>query len=137
MQASDHTSWFDCFKCAYSFIDVRRPTIRHACEPLAKSGPPQFRNCSEPHFGFIEHGLYAAQIAWWLRFFGPERFMIVSASQLRDPDQQIKVRTTFKFLLFVLFKPSRCCLLSPGAFRDSNQAIFGYGWVRFPRTTHQ
>ena len=94
MQASDHATWFDCYKCAYSYIDVRRGLVQEACKPLLTSGPAGFRNCSAPHFGFIEHGLYAAQIAWWLQFFGPERFMIISASQLRDPEQQLQVRDT-------------------------------------------
>jgi hypothetical protein len=91
VQVSDHTTWFDCYKCAYSYIDVRLSKVREACAPLETIGPPEFRNCSVPHFGFTQHGLYAEQIAWWLQFFPPEQFMIVSATQLRDPEQQIQV----------------------------------------------
>jgi hypothetical protein len=92
MQASDNTTWWDCYRCAFNYVENIKNYVRHECESVALFGPPEFRNCSAPHFGFVEHGLYAAQLAWWLRFFPPERFYIISAWQLRDPAEAIRVR---------------------------------------------
>lgn len=48
-------------------------------------------DCGIPHFGFIDQSKYAAQFAWWLRFFPPERFMFVSSWQLHDEEESLKV----------------------------------------------
>lgn len=50
-------------------------------------------DCSIPHFGFIDQSKYAAQFAWWLRFFPPERFMFVSSWQLHDEEESLRVRS--------------------------------------------
>ena len=89
LQASDHTTWHSCFTCAFNYIDLRSEDVRAACgahEANLKAG-----SCSEPHYGLIDHGLYAAQLAWWLRFFAPEQFLVVSTGQLRDASQRVQV----------------------------------------------
>jgi hypothetical protein len=91
VQASDSTSWWDCHKCGFSFIARFQPDIKTKCQALRLSGPPEFRNCALPHYRFIDHGLYAAQLAWWLSFFPPERFLIISAWQLHDLDEAVRV----------------------------------------------
>ncbi|NJR41872.1 MAG: hypothetical protein HC767_03635 [Akkermansiaceae bacterium] len=90
LQASDHTTWHECFPCAFNFIDLGNETVQQACQQHEKFLKNQ--NCSEPHYGFIDHGLYGAQLAWWLRFFPPEQFMVVSSGQLRNPEERIQVR---------------------------------------------
>lgn len=90
VQESDHTTWHECFSCAFNFIDLASEPVQTACEEQQWS--LHNRNCSKPHYGFLDHGLYGAQLAWWLRFFPPEQFLIISAWELRDPAQRIEVR---------------------------------------------
>lgn len=37
-------------------------------------------------------GEYASKLAWWLAFFPPERFLIVTSQQLRAPGGRVRVR---------------------------------------------
>lgn len=46
----------------------------------------------------LHTGLYAVQIAWWLAFFPPERFLILTSSELRDPTSAVQVCTTTEYL---------------------------------------
>jgi hypothetical protein len=39
---------------------------------------------------------YAAQLAWWLNFFSPDRFLIVSSQELREKKTRLKVLTDYK-----------------------------------------
>eukprot|EP00892_Ulva_mutabilis_P011466 jgi/Ulvmu1/8692/UM047_0032.1 len=75
-------SWGNCWRCSYAIID------RHACERLGVS-PEACRSLSGVHPAFLSY--YAAQIAWWLSFFPPERFLIITSQQLHDPKQQVQV----------------------------------------------
>lgn len=35
---------------------------------------------------------YAAQIGWWLNFFAPDRFIVISSADLRSNKSQVEVR---------------------------------------------
>lgn len=39
-----------------------------------------------------DYSAYAAQIAWWLAFFPPEQFLILTNDDLRDPRRRVRVR---------------------------------------------
>lgn len=39
-----------------------------------------------------DYSAYAAQIAWWLAFFPPEQFIILTMDDLRDPRRRMRVR---------------------------------------------
>ena len=89
VQASDHTTWHQFFSCAFNYINVAQEPVAVACEEQQSSLGA--RNCSVPHYGFIDHGMYGAQLAWWLQFFPPEQFLVVSSGQLWDPHERIQV----------------------------------------------
>jgi hypothetical protein len=90
LQGSKSATWFDCHRCGFTWIN----TNGHACRALeSHSEPPPPLNCSAPSYTFLDHALYAAQLAWWLQFFPPSRFLVVSSWQLRDPIERVKVRS--------------------------------------------
>jgi hypothetical protein len=86
MQSQQRT-WHSCFQCHYSHIDQDR------CQELSEEEGRIFKQCQQ-HFGFgmLDVGQYAAQLAWWLNFFPPERFLVVSSLELRDDASRLKVR---------------------------------------------
>lgn len=86
-------TWWDCHRCHFGYVDQN--VSSGACAELERTGPPDFQDCSVPSHRFIDHGLYAAQLAWWLRFFPPEQFLIISAWQLRDEFERIRVRAAY------------------------------------------
>jgi hypothetical protein len=88
---SNSKTWYDCHRCGFTYI--ARESSKLECARLEEEKHP-YLSCSQPSYRFIDHGLYAPQLAWWLRFFPPDRFMFISAWQLRDPDTCIQVRYT-------------------------------------------
>lgn len=38
-----------------------------------------------------DYSSYAAQLGWWLSFFPPEQFLVLTADDLRDPHRRLKV----------------------------------------------
>lgn len=87
---SPTTTWFDCHRCHFGYIDQKEAS--GPCAEVERTGPLDFHTCTTPSHRFLDHGLYAAQLAWWLRFFPPERFLIISSWQLHDPVERIRVR---------------------------------------------
>jgi hypothetical protein len=103
----------DCFRCSFNYIEVDTEPAHTACRRLLNASYYATQNssvkgvssftpggispdekgfsCYVPHFKFIDQSKYAAQLAWWLLFFPPERFLIVSSWQLRDPYEAAKV----------------------------------------------
>lgn len=81
MQDGTH-SWGDCWGCSFAVVDQpscgRLGATEEACSRLGGVPP-----------AFVSY--YAPQIAWWLSFFPPERFLIFTSEQLHDQDQQLKV----------------------------------------------
>jgi hypothetical protein len=43
-------------------------------------------------YNAVDVSNYAAQIAWWLNFFPPERFMVISSSELQKEENRLRVR---------------------------------------------
>jgi hypothetical protein len=85
MQSSTRT-WHSCFQCLYSHVD------RDECEHLAPEQRSAFERCSsERGFNMVDVSNYAAQIGWWLNFFPPERFLVISSLELRSEHGRIKV----------------------------------------------
>jgi hypothetical protein len=88
----DRPTWGDCWKCEH-FV--------YECEMLSDKEKAAFGNCSYnqiPHVTGVpitQYGLYAAQIGWWLSFFPPEQFMILTQEQIEDPEQALPVRQSF------------------------------------------
>jgi hypothetical protein len=54
--------------------------------PPCKEGPGSVRKANGVLVGF-----YAAQLAWWLSFFPPDRFLLVTSQELHDPDTALQV----------------------------------------------
>lgn len=80
MQSNDNT-WHSCFQC---HID------HSAC---TEEDPELLEQCNQkPGFRMLGVGKYAAQLAWWLNFFPPDRFLIVSSAQLWTEDTRMEVR---------------------------------------------
>lgn len=83
MQSGTH-SWGDCWPCSYAVI------ARDECK--AHGGSDEV--CEHLHSVPVAHvSYYAPQIAWWLSFFPPERFLVFTSQQLHDPQQQLDVRS--------------------------------------------
>lgn len=40
-----------------------------------------------------DYSAYAAQLAWWLAFFPPEQFLILTVDDLRSPRRRLRVRS--------------------------------------------
>eukprot|EP00892_Ulva_mutabilis_P004466 jgi/Ulvmu1/2391/UM131_0002.1 len=76
-----HT-WGDCWGCVFSNVDKsacdRLAVSKKACDSIKGMRP-----------AFMSY--YAAQIAWWLSFFPPDRFLIITSQQLHNPDQQVQI----------------------------------------------
>lgn len=72
---------------------------------------------SEPKLmTFVQYSSYAAQIAWWLAFFPPEQFLVLTISELRDPARRVKVRSGHAISLCLMCGPClqnwhSCCSL--------------------------
>lgn len=64
---------------------------RTHCRHLPEPRP--FNDCKPDVLNYVQVSNYAAQIAWWLAFYPPEQILIITSSELRDPDRQVNVRT--------------------------------------------
>lgn len=84
-------TWSDCFKCSFTFI-ARHGEAKAACDALAKKKHRKLPDCSKPTNGFLDHGLYAAQLAWWLQWFPADRFLVLSSNELRTNEGALNVR---------------------------------------------
>ena len=84
-------TWADCYTCAFSNI-LATPEAKRTCARLGKLPHRELGNCSQPTNGFVDQGLYAAQLAWWLRWFPPDRFLVLSTTELRHPRSAVNVR---------------------------------------------
>lgn len=84
---SNNKTWHSCFQCHYSHVDI------NACTSLNERDRQLLEQCNQ-HFGFgaLSVSNYAPQLAWWLNFFTPDRFLIISSQELRDEDNRMKVR---------------------------------------------
>ena len=84
---SNNKTWHSCFQCHYSHVDS------NACTSLNERDRQLLQQCNN-HFGFgaLSVSNYAAQLAWWLNFFTPDRFLIISSRELRDEENRLKVR---------------------------------------------
>jgi hypothetical protein len=84
----DRRTWGDCWRCEH-FV--------YACKLLSHVESQALGGCAHnriPHVATMpltQYGLYAAQIAWWLSFFPPESFMIVTREELRDSKRVLPV----------------------------------------------
>jgi hypothetical protein len=94
---SPRKSWHSCHRCRYGHV------VRSKCAERNRGGGkvPFFQPCEnamrgrgrdDAAFSVLAIGNYAAQIAWWLQFFPADRFIIVSAAQLRDPVARLQAR---------------------------------------------
>lgn len=90
VEPADQKTWSDCFRCKFTML----PKL---CKHLAEPELEVLGGCPVASVPMIHTGLYAVQIAWWLSFFPPERFLILSSSELRDPAAAVKVRTSAGF----------------------------------------
>lgn len=83
---SNNKTWHSCFQCHYSHVDSS------ACNSLNDRDRQLLEQCNQ-HFGFgmLSVSNYAAQLAWWLNFFTPDRFLIISSQELRDEESSMKV----------------------------------------------
>ena len=77
--------WNDCFACLYTVPDwsIRKAT----CKPLGllhrASATDNPCKPSLELYMYVAYGHYAAQLAWWLNFFPPERFLLLNSEDLR------------------------------------------------------
>lgn len=80
-------TWHTCFHCVYSLVD------REQCSALEAADQEVFEQCPTGRgFNMVDVSNYAAQIGWWLNFFPPERFIVVSSLELRNEEGRITVR---------------------------------------------
>lgn len=82
-------TWADCWKCLHSIPKFMCPKLTEEDTAALGGCPPS------PALPTTHVSLYAAQIAWWLSFFPPDRFLILKSSDLHDPDGAMEVRRHF------------------------------------------
>lgn len=100
MPAASRKTWSDCFSCKFT-------VMQQLCKHLAQSEIKVLGgSCPTGSVPMVHTGLYAAQIAWWLAFFPPERFLILTSSELRDPTSAVLVCTTTAIFLDFLDQQS-------------------------------
>ena len=64
------------------------------CDSLSEIDQQRFERCRNSRgFNMLDVSNYAAQLAWWLSFFPPERFIVVSSLELRHQESRLKVRS--------------------------------------------
>lgn len=69
------------------------------CKHLAESELKALGGCPTGSVPMVHTGMYAVQIAWWLAFFPPESFLILTSSELRDPALAVQVCTATEYYL--------------------------------------
>lgn len=78
-------TWGDCWRCYY-------PTfMKRYCKSSPADVQEALRDCNPPSLPTTHVAYYAAQLAWWLAFFPPERFLILTSAQLHSPEEQLEV----------------------------------------------
>lgn len=86
-------TWGDCWRCYYPNF------VKRHCEASPPEVREAFRGCSPPSLPTTHVAYYAAQLAWWLAFFPPERFLILTSSELHSREQQLQVRPACRALV--------------------------------------
>lgn len=82
-------TWNDCWRCDH-FV--------YSCKLLSHDEAHGLGGCRQnviphvPTMPLTQYGLYAAQIAWWMSFFPPETFLILTREELQDDARVIPVR---------------------------------------------
>ena len=64
---------------------------------MCSATEPRHPVCSAPPNG-ITVGHYAAQLSWWFSFFSPDRFLILSSTDVqdKDPEKQVSILNKIK-----------------------------------------
>jgi hypothetical protein len=88
--AAPKATWADCWKCT-RFSPRHICTVQQDDEEAARSGQP-LTSVPTTHVS-----LYAAQIAWWLSFFPPDRFLFLMSKDLHSPDGAMEVCSNSQF----------------------------------------
>ena len=80
-------TWSSCFRCFY--LKSNFTEFRDTCRDLGLNQTATdalgYTPCSveNPIDHFTTYGMYAAPLRWWFRFFGPDRFVILTSDELR------------------------------------------------------
>lgn len=80
-------TWQECFRCSYMLFNSTHCHTQLSDEARATLGC----GAAPKLMTFVQYSSYAAQLAWWLAFFPPEQFLILTSSELRDPSQRAQV----------------------------------------------
>ena len=99
--AEKHT-WHECFGCEFSDrdgpgcegVDTDFEDDSAIGAPLC--GVDLTAGASRAVFEAITRSSYAAQLAWWLQFYSPERFLFVAAPELQDTAKLPEVRVCWQ-----------------------------------------
>lgn len=107
----DRKTWAECWRCQHFVYECDQLT-EDAQSAIGECDPKRIPHA--PEVPFLQYGLYAAQISWWLAFFPPERFLILTQEEIQDPARALPVNfhipshalhnaSVSKLLTFVLF----------------------------------
>eukprot|EP00892_Ulva_mutabilis_P001536 jgi/Ulvmu1/11383/UM075_0045.1 len=79
-------TWQECFRCSYMLFNTTHCRTQLPAPDRGRIG------CDlEPKLlTFVQYSSYAAQIAWWLAFFPPEQFLILTIAELRNPARRVE-----------------------------------------------
>jgi hypothetical protein len=77
-------TWADCWRCVFGVAE-------HLCDDLQDDEKKAVGGCPPSSLLTTHVSLYAAQIAWWLSFFPPDRFLFLMSKDLQDPDGAMEV----------------------------------------------
>eukprot|EP00892_Ulva_mutabilis_P012431 jgi/Ulvmu1/9560/UM053_0049.1 len=82
--AGGSRTWGDCWRCYYPTFQKKK------CHAAPAAVQDAHRGCEPPSVPTTHVAYYAAQLAWWLAFFPPERFLILTSAELHSPDRQLQ-----------------------------------------------
>ena len=91
---SANATWHSCYKCRHKMPDS---SLCYLMWPNLEDEATMVPDCMRS-YGIhdpILPSLYAAQLAWWLRFFPPERFLVLPSTRVHDKATAMKVRSEF------------------------------------------
>ena len=87
VQAEDpeeRRTWGDCWRCDQHIDDCDELSAKEA---RAVGGCTPNQMPLVPDMPLTHFGMYAPQLAWWLSFFPPENFVVLTSEELHDPDR--------------------------------------------------
>eukprot|EP00892_Ulva_mutabilis_P001893 jgi/Ulvmu1/11704/UM008_0115.1 len=81
----ERKTWQECHQCTFTLFNST-----HCANASTAEDRAALNGCDPPRMQLTDYSSYAAQLAWWLAFFPPEQFLILTTDDLRDPKRRLR-----------------------------------------------